>query len=77
MGQGCKADNSDCYQILTEEEVNRAGRTVYFFLHSSRTNPSKIKREDLPDHLKDKYTDPVNDITSEVVKILNSLASII
>ena len=36
-------------------------------------NPSKIKREDLPDHLKDKYTDPVNDITSEVVKNLKFL----
>jgi len=73
MVRDAKADNSDCYQILTEEEVNRAGRTGGTFLHTSRTNPSKIKREDLPDHLKDKYTDPVNDITSEVVKNLKFL----
>ena len=32
-------DNSDNYQILTEELVNRAGRTGGTFLHSSRTNP--------------------------------------
>lgn len=68
-----KADNSECYQILTEEEVNKAGRTGGTFLHTSRTNPSRIKKEDLPDHLKDKYTDPVNDITQEVVKNLKFL----
>lgn len=68
-----KADNSNCYQILTEELVNRAGRTGGTFLHSSRTNPSKIKQEDLPNHLKDKYTAPINDITPEVVKNLKFL----
>jgi len=68
-----KADNSNCYQILTEELVNRAGRTGGTFLHSSRTNPSRIKQEDLPNHLKDKYTAPVNDITPEVVKNLKFL----
>jgi 6-phosphofructokinase len=68
-----KVDNSECYQILTEEEVNKAGRTGGTFLHTSRTNPSRIKQEDLPDHLKDKYTDPVNDITPEVVKNLKFL----
>ena len=31
-------DNSDNFQILTEEIVNRAGRTGGTFLHSSRTN---------------------------------------
>ncbi|NMC11476.1 MAG: phosphofructokinase [Chloroflexi bacterium] len=68
-----KADNSECYQILTEEEVNKAGRTGGTFLHTSRTNPSRIKKEDLPDHLKEKYTEPVNDITQEVVKNLKFL----
>ncbi len=68
-----KADNSECYQILTEEEVNKVGRTGGTFLHTSRTNPSRIKQEDLPDQLKDKYTNPVNDITPEVVKNLKFL----
>ena len=37
-------DNSDNFQVLTEEIVNRAGRTGGTFLHSSRTNPSKVKK---------------------------------
>src|SRR5512141_480178 len=37
-------DNTDNFQFLTEEIVNRAGRTGGTFLHSSRTNPSKVKK---------------------------------
>ncbi|HSS96655.1 MAG TPA: 6-phosphofructokinase, partial [Terriglobales bacterium] len=44
-------DNSDNFQILTEEIVNRAGRTGGTFLHSSRTNPSKVKKASVPKHL--------------------------
>ncbi len=36
-------DNSDNYQQLTEEGVNRAGRTGGTFLHTSRTNPSRVQ----------------------------------
>ena len=42
------ADNSDCYQVLSEEVVNKAGRTGGTFLHSSRTNPTKIKKANVP-----------------------------
>ena len=42
------ADNSNNYQILTEEIVNRAGRTGGTFLHTSRTNPGKVKKESCP-----------------------------
>ncbi len=38
------ADNSANYQFLTEEIVNRAGRTGGTFLHSSRTNPARSSR---------------------------------
>ena len=31
------ADNSDNYQVLTEEVVNKAGRTGGTFLHTSCT----------------------------------------
>lgn len=65
-----KADNSYCYQHLTEEIVNRAGRTGGTFLHSSRTRPSHLPKEAVPDHLKDKYTDEINDLTPEVIKNL-------
>ena len=36
-----QADNSEHYQILSEETVNRAARTGGTFLHTSRTRPSR------------------------------------
>jgi 6-phosphofructokinase 1 len=68
-----KADNSRNCQLLTEEVVNRAGRTGGTFLHSSRTRPSHIKQADVPDHLKDTYTQEINDLTPEVIKNLDYL----
>lgn len=68
-----KEDNSSSYQILTEEIVNRAGRTGGTFLHTSRTRPSHIKKESLPEHLRGSYTDEVNDLTPEVLKNLEYL----
>ena len=67
------ADNSEHFQVLTEELVNRAGRTGGTFLHTSRTRPSHVPREMVPEHLKDKYTDDVNDLTREVIQNLNFL----
>jgi len=64
------ADNSNNYQILTEEVVNRAGRTGGTFLHTSRTNPSKVKRDRVPTVLQDKYNADVNDLTPEVLQNL-------
>ena len=66
-------DNSDNYQVLTEELVNRAGRTGGTFLHSSRTNPSKVKKNAVPKHLQDKYNAEKNDLTPEVLKNLEWL----
>jgi len=68
-----KADNSNNYRVLTEEIVNRAGRTGGTFLHSSRTNPTRIKKHALPEHLKDKYTEDVNDVTADVLENLDFL----
>jgi 6-phosphofructokinase 1 len=68
-----QADNSNCYQILTEEIVNRAARTGGTFLHTSRTRPSHVKREAVPEHLRDVYNEEVNDLTPEVVKNLDFL----
>ncbi len=67
------ADNSNNYQVLTEEVVNRAGRTGGTFLHTSRTRPSSVKKDTVPTHLQDKYTADVNDMTSEVLKNLDWL----
>jgi 6-phosphofructokinase len=68
-----QADNSDNYQILTEEVVNKAGRTGGTFLHTSRTRPSTVKKSNLPTHLQDKYKAETNDLTPEVLKNLDWL----
>src|SRR6202451_482425 len=66
-------DNSDNFQLLTEEIVNRAGRTGGTFLHSSRTNPGKVKKASVPQHLQGTYNAEINDLTPEVLKNLDWL----
>lgn len=68
-----KADNSLCYQVLTEDVVNKAGRTGGTFLHSSRTRPSHMRKDDVPEHLRDTYSNNINDLTPEVIKNLEFL----
>jgi len=68
-----KADNSYNYQLLTDDIVNRAGRTGGTFLHTSRTRPSHMAKKDVPDHLKDIYNADYNDLTPEVIKNLEWL----
>ena len=68
-----KIDNSHCYNVLTDDIVNKSGRTGGTFLHSSRTRPSHVPKENVPDHLKDSYTDEVNDMTPEIIKNLEWL----
>jgi 6-phosphofructokinase 1 len=68
-----KADNSDNYQVLNEELVNRAGRTGGTFLHTSRTNPPKVRKSEVPEHLRDTYSAEINDLTPEVLKNLDWL----
>jgi 6-phosphofructokinase 1 len=67
------ADNSNNFQFLTEEIVNRAGRTGGTFLHTSRTRPSTMKKSSVPEHLKDQYAGEKNDLTPEVLKNLDFL----
>lgn len=68
-----KADNSNNYRLLTEEVVNKAGRTGGTFLHSSRTRPSHVPDVVLPKYLKEQYNQPLNDLTPEVLKNLDYL----
>ena len=65
-----KVDNSCNYFELTEEIVNKAGRTGGTFLHSSRTRASHVPQSAVPEHLKDKYNAEINDLTPEVLKNL-------
>jgi ATP-dependent phosphofructokinase / diphosphate-dependent phosphofructokinase len=60
-------DNSGNYSILSEEIVNRAARSGGTFLHTSRTNPGKVKKDAIPAHLQDKYGEERNDLTPEVL----------
>ncbi|MCA9793314.1 MAG: 6-phosphofructokinase, partial [Candidatus Eremiobacteraeota bacterium] len=67
------ADNSENFLELSENLVNRAGRTGGTFLHTSRTRPSHVPRVNVPEHLRDTYCDDVNDLTPEVLKNLEWL----
>lgn len=68
-----KVNTSNNYMVLTEEIVNRAGRTGGTFLHTSRTRPSHVPKINIPVHLKDTYTDEINDLTPEIIKNLDYL----
>ncbi len=67
------ADNSNNFQELTEEVVDRAGRTGGTFLHTSRTNPVRVAAGDVPPHLRDQYRGERNDLTPEVLKNIEFL----
>ena len=63
-----KVDNTPYVMELSEEIVNRSGRTGGTFLHTSRTRPSHVAKNEIPEHLKDKYTDELNDLTPDILK---------
>lgn len=63
-----KADNSQNFIELSEDIVNRAGRTGGTFLHSSRTRPSHVPLKHVPEMHRDKYKAEINDLTPEVLK---------
>ena len=67
------ADNSEFIEVLTEHRVNKSGRSGGTFLHTSRTNPGKIANWNIPEHLKEKYNKPRNDLTPEVLKNIEFL----
>jgi 6-phosphofructokinase 1 len=68
-----KADNSECYQRLDEETVRKAGRTGGTFLHTSRTNPMKMSKGEVPEQYKDVYLEEKNNLIPEVLKNLDFL----
>jgi len=67
------ADNSSCVQELTEEIVNRAGRTGGTFLHTSRTRPSHLPITNVPTYLLDVYQETINDVTPQILKNIEFL----
>jgi ATP-dependent phosphofructokinase / diphosphate-dependent phosphofructokinase len=52
---------------LSEEIVNKVGRTGGTFLHTSRTRPSHVPKSVVPLHLRNTYAAELNDLTPEVL----------
>jgi len=68
-----KYDNSNNFIPLTDDIVNKAGRTGGTFLHTSRTRPSHMAKSTVPDHLKETYNEEMNDLTPDVIRNLEWL----
>ncbi|MBK6904753.1 MAG: ATP-dependent 6-phosphofructokinase [Saprospirales bacterium] len=68
-----KADNEENFVLLTKTLVDKAARTGGTFLHTSRTRPSTVPKNSVPNHLRDKYSAESNDLTEEVLKNLEWL----
>lgn len=73
MVREADADNSENFQLLSEEVVSQRGRTGGTLLHTSRTNPARTPRDDVPLWLRDRYREERNDLTPEVLKNLDWL----
>ncbi len=60
---------------LDKQAVRRVDRTGGTFLHTSRTNPARVKPKDIPDILKEEgkeYTE-IQDFTPHVLKVIERL----
>jgi len=62
-------------QEIVPEEVRTIDRTGGTYLHTARTNPSSVKKKDVPDFLKNQYKEgeEKKDFTAQVLKNLESL----
>ena len=68
-------DNVDCVVKLDKEVVRRVDRTGGTFLHTSRTNPGKVKPKEIPDFLREagKTYDKPEDYTPHILKVIEKL----
>lgn len=66
-------EHQDYCVELTENMVNRLGRTGGTFLHSSRTKANNVHISDIPNHLKSQYKNEYNDLTDAAVTNLKHL----
>jgi 6-phosphofructokinase len=73
LEHGVEKSKADKVVELSEEIVNKVGRTGGTFLHTSRTRPSHVPRSSVPDHLKDTYKEEINDLTKETLRNLEWL----
>jgi 6-phosphofructokinase 1 len=73
LQRNADADNSHCVMNLSEEYVDRATFQGGTFLKTSRLTPSKVPFDGIPEHLRQQYNQPENDLTEEVLKNLEYL----
>ena len=66
-------ENQKYCRILTEQNVQKIARTGGTFLHTSRTKPSKVSKENVPEEFSEKYNSDTNDLTEEILKNLEYL----
>jgi len=72
-------DNIDHAIMLSKAVVRTVDRTGGTFLHTSRTNPGKLKAKDIPDALKgmvevdENNDDKTYDLTKHVLRVIESL----
>ena len=64
-----------CFHELTPEEVRIIDRSGGTYLHTSRTNPSAVRKKDAPDFLKTQFGngEEVKDFTSNVLRLLEQM----
>ncbi len=69
--EGCPV----CFQLLTPYEVRTIDRSGGTYLHTSRTNPSAVKKKEAPVFLKENFGEgeDVKDFTANILKTLASL----
>lgn len=67
-------DNSEWVIPLDKEAVRRVDRTGGTFLHTSRTNPGKVKPDEIPAFLAGTYQgDQPQDLTPHVLNVIEKL----
>ena len=66
-------ENQNYCHFLTEQSVQKISRTGGTILHTSRTKPSKVTKEKVPEELREHFCSNENDLTPEVLKNLEHL----
>ena len=65
--------NRHCIVPLTPNEVRTIDRTGGTFLHTSRTNPQRVRERDMPEHLRTADQQYPADITPQILKNLEDI----
>jgi len=73
LDRDAREPSPECVVTLSEETVNKVGRTGGTFLHTSRTRPSHVPRGSVPPHLRERYGEETNDLTAEVMANIERL----